>query len=477
MHLALASFPKLRVRHLALLLVLLPGARPATAAQSRAFILTTDYSTGGVSAVNLDTRYVSKDVASVYSDAAQRWFGGELYVVNRYGSDNIQELDCGSTWATHLQFSTGAGTNPQDIACLNTHKAFVSLYERSAVLVCDPETGATLDTISLSAFADGDHLPEMAHLALVDHRLFVAVQRINRLAGYVPDTYSLVVVIDADADTVIDTDPLTPGVQAIRLTARNPVTAFTYLPATQRLLIGCAGYYGVNDGGIEAIDVSTLRSAGLIATEAQLGGDIGDFEWWSASHSYAIVSDPAGNASLVAFNPANGAMLGTVRSPGGFSLPDCAIDDRGELYVADNGVATAGIYVYRAGADTLIAGPLDTGLPPNQIAFDAQNSDVAAVPASLPPLAVSLLAPWPNPARERVTFGLALPRDATVRVEVFDLAGRRVALIAEGARPAGESRIAWRPADERGRALDPGIYLVRARIGGRSETRRFAVVR
>jgi hypothetical protein len=450
------------------------GASPASATSSKAFVLTTDFSTGGLSAVNLNTHAVSQDIASVYSDATLRWYNGHVYVVNRFGQDNIQVIDP-ATYATQLQFSTGNGTNPQDIAFLSATKAFVSLYERTALLVCNPQTGATLDTISLAQFADADHLPEMAHLALVGSHLFVAIQRLDRLHGYVPTAFSLVAVIDAEADTVIDTDPVTPGTQAIRLTGTNPVTTFSFMPGTRRLLIGCAGAFGVNDGGVDAIDVDALTDLGFVTTEAALGGDIGDLEYFSATHSYAIVSDNSYNASLVSFNPTTGAKLGTVRSPGGFSLPDCAIDDRGEIYVADNGFATAGLYIYRAGVDTLIAGPLATGLPPNQIAFDVARDDVAAVP--MPDGDIAFAAPWPNPARDRVAFDLRLGAPARVQIEAFDLAGRRVATLADGQQAAGNARFVWSLRDERGRALGAGVYLVRARIGEHSMLRRVVVLR
>ncbi|MBI1798980.1 MAG: T9SS type A sorting domain-containing protein [Candidatus Eisenbacteria bacterium] len=483
MHLRTASFPRQSASHLArlhvalavLLLASTLGASPASATQSKAFVVTSDYSTGGLSAVDLTTRAVSVDVSTVYSDATLRWYDGKIYVVNRFGQDNIQVIDPASAYATVLQFSTGVGTNPQDIAFLTPTRAFVPLYERTALLVCNPQTGATLDTISLAAFADADHLPEMAHVALVGNRLFVAIQRLDRAHGYVPTAYSLVAVIDAQADTVLDADPITPGKQAIRLTGTNPVTTFSYVPSTRRLLIGCAGSYGAADGGIDAIDVDSMQDLGFIATEATLGGDLGDIEWFSPTHGYAIVSDAFFNANLVSFNPSNGALIGTVRSPGGFSLPDCAVNDRGELYVADNSFTTAGIYVYRAGVDTLITGPLNTGLPPNQIAFDAARDEVADVT----PLATGteFAAPWPNPARNQASFDLRLSAPSLVRIEAFDLSGRRVATLANGARVAGTFHLAWDLADERGRALAPGVYLVRALIGDRAITRRLVVVR
>src|SRR5207249_392044 len=61
----------------------------AQASHNRAFVLTSDFTTGSLSVVDLDTRTVSKDVASVGSDAVARFYDGLLYVVNRFGADNI----------------------------------------------------------------------------------------------------------------------------------------------------------------------------------------------------------------------------------------------------------------------------------------------------------------------------------------------------------------------------------------------------
>src|SRR5207302_11115490 len=112
---------------------------------------------------------------------------------------------------------------------------------------------------------------------------------------------------------------------------------------------------------------------------AALGGDIGALAWNGAAHSYAVVSDANFDAHLVSWSATGGTLLATLFTPGGFSLPDCALDDRGELYVCDNRFDAPGVMVWRAGVDTLITGPLDTGLPPQQVVFD-QSGAVTAVP-------------------------------------------------------------------------------------------------
>src|SRR5437867_7672486 len=67
------------------------------AAETKGFVLTTDFSTGGVSVVDLSTRAVTVDVVPGLSapsgDARIRWHDGLIYVLNRSGtqsSDNIR---------------------------------------------------------------------------------------------------------------------------------------------------------------------------------------------------------------------------------------------------------------------------------------------------------------------------------------------------------------------------------------------------
>jgi len=82
------------------------------------------------------------------------------------------------------------------------------------------------------------------------------------------------------------------------------------------------------------------------------------------------------------------------------------------------------------------------------------------------------LAMSPNPmgGLGRVTFGLA--RSGPVRVEVFDVNGRRVAVLADGVFEAGPQNVAW----ETG-SLRAGLYIVRLSAGGRQETVRGVLVR
>lgn len=96
--------------------------------------------------------------------------------------------------------------------------------------------------------------------------------------------------------------------------------------------------------------------------------------------------------------------------------------------------------------------------------------------ASLPE-AFQLVDAYPNPFRDAATITLDVQRPAHVRIEVFDVLGRRVHRLAEEALPAGVHRYTWRGNDERGRVLPNGLYLIRLSTEGRSTSKTLVLQR
>jgi hypothetical protein len=92
-------------------------------------------------------------------------------------------------------------------------------------------------------------------------------------------------------------------------------------------------------------------------------------------------------------------------------------------------------------------------------------------------LATAFAPPWPNPAREQTSFRLALPVAAPVCVEIFDVAGRRVRLLAQAEFDAGLTSVPFDLRDAAGVRLERGIYLVRARVGSAVFKQRLVVVK
>ena len=93
------------------------------------------------------------------------------------------------------------------------------------------------------------------------------------------------------------------------------------------------------------------------------------------------------------------------------------------------------------------------------------------------PLALAFDPPAPNPVRERAAFPFALPAPSRVSLEVFDLTGARRRTLESGSVGAGRSVRSWDLRDDRGRAVEPGVYLTRLTVGAWSRTRRLVVTR
>lgn len=132
------------------------------------------------------------------------------------------------------------------------------------------------------------------------------------------------------------------------------------------------------------------------------------------------------------------------------------------------------------GTPRLRQGPIGGGTPSPLVFTTQAYGGVVFAPASVvdapaPDVVRELeLAPIsPNPARAGARVDFALPDDADVRVTLTDVAGRRVALLAEGPHRAGRHHVALAPA--RG-SLAPGLYFVRLESGGFTRTRRVALV-
>jgi hypothetical protein len=148
------------------------------------------------------------------------------------------------------------------------------------------------------------------------------------------------------------------------------------------------------------------------------------------------------------------------------------------------------LYVYDAGTDSgpTYTSPDEDTVPPEPIArietapflIDGDVAPVGTFTFTLlsatdaedaaPAAAFALDAPAPNPAVAQTALRLHLDRSQSVRVDVFDVLGRRVVSLHGGSLPAGSHGFTLDV-----QALPSGVYFVRARGAGSQATRRFVV--
>lgn len=110
----------------------------------------------------------------------------------------------------------------------------------------------------------------------------------------------------------------------------------------------------------------------------------------------------------------------------------------------------------------------DVDVPsPDGNVYSVDDEDGATTPD-----AFRLDAAYPNPFAATTSFTYALPSASDVRIDVFDVLGRRVAVLADGLQIAGTHR-----ATLDGAALGSGTYLVRLTADGQTATAKVTLAR
>jgi hypothetical protein len=97
---------------------------------------------------------------------------------------------------------------------------------------------------------------------------------------------------------------------------------------------------------------------------------------------------------------------------------------------------------------------------------------LVGVEALVPPAALRLTTPAPNPSRSVVSLSLDVPGAGVLVVDVLDAQGRRVAVLERGPAGPGRRAIVWTGTTDRGQRAPAGIYFVRARMNGRQTAAR-----
>jgi len=95
-----------------------------------------------------------------------------------------------------------------------------------------------------------------------------------------------------------------------------------------------------------------------------------------------------------------------------------------------------------------------------------------------PPESIRLIGVHPNPFNPTTVISYELPKPEAVSLKLYDLAGRHVRALLDGAVvDAGVHEAAWNGRDESNRPVAAGVYFCRLEAGTYSETKRMALIR
>lgn len=101
----------------------------------------------------------------------------------------------------------------------------------------------------------------------------------------------------------------------------------------------------------------------------------------------------------------------------------------------------------------------------------------SVTPEKIVPKSLSLCQNCPNPFNTMTSIRYVLPEPSEVRLEVFDILGRRVAILLDDEKPAGEYNTTWDGCTDLGIQLASGLYTCRLSAGELTKTRKMIILR
>ena len=97
--------------------------------------------------------------------------------------------------------------------------------------------------------------------------------------------------------------------------------------------------------------------------------------------------------------------------------------------------------------------------------------------SALLPSSYALGQNYPNPFNPTTLIQYSLPRASEVRIEIFNILGRKVKTLVDGYQVAGRYEVGWNSTDDNDQAVASGVYLYRISAGEFSETRKMVLMK
>jgi hypothetical protein len=124
-------------------------------------------------------------------------------------------------------------------------------------------------------------------------------------------------------------------------------------------------------------------------------------------------------------------------------------------------------------------GTNDPFLPVVDVPITLNVSNATDVVADIAaPSRFELGAPRPNPAGAATSVQYAVPAGAgNVTIAIFDVAGRHVRTLVQGALPVGRYEANWDARDDAGRRVGSGVYFYRMDASTFSQVRKVTILK
>jgi len=312
-----------------------------------------------ITALNMRTNLVP---SAALGDPVLRQYGDKLYIVNRFGSNNVTILKA-KTLQLEEQISTGANSNPQDVAVVD-NKLYVPAAGTAGVVVLTrgSTTIKTIDLSALDTMGMNDGKPDCVSAYAVGTKVYVAC---GVLDNFNAAEVGKIAVIDSATDTMT---------AHVDMNYKNPYGFFVRAPEgstyTGDLLIpSVPSFSNYATGCLERISTGETPTVGCGLTNQQLAGFAnklsvaadGSLLYIAVGTYDNTFSNPTG--TLKGFDLASGMLWAAPVSPTTQMIVDVAACPGGDVVAMDQTFNAAGLRVWHDTMERTTA-PISIGLPP-----------------------------------------------------------------------------------------------------------------
>lgn len=244
-----------------------------------------DYSTGQVATLDVTTGVVADALFPTTSDPIVEVDGGRVFLLDRSAENTVRMYEPGDWSAPLVEFSTGDGSNPQDVA-LCGDVLVVTMLAADHLGLWDATTGLARGTIDLSAWDDGDGTPEADGITTgPDGALYVTLNQYDTSVTPWSSASGTGTILKIGCDTLQVAESWTVG--------PNPGLSAHPLDPT-KLLLRTGDYYDPDysaklDGALATFDPATGDVSAPHMTEEAFGYNLS-----------SVVGNVDGKAILVA---------------------------------------------------------------------------------------------------------------------------------------------------------------------------------
>ncbi len=349
----------------------------------------TDTKTGLLSRMNTVSPWeFQSPTITIAEHSVLRSAGGRVFAISNINYEiSIVTSD---TWTLERVITFTESNRPIDLIVTNTDTAYITRDASSKLLKLDLSDGSTQEVVDLSIFADADGNPDLGWMVIHEGRLFVQIRRIN-LGAFIPPAY--IAVINLASEQILDTDPATPGVQAIELQGTAAKRTMQVIEETRRLGVLASGG-NLDNGGIELIDLDTLQSAGLVVQEAteETGTDLESFLFTRPDRGYFnAMTDIVLSSHLTPFSVADGVNPIQLYAALFYEVEKMVYDHETDtFFMPEGGSYGNGIRVFDASNGTILTpDPVPTNGTPTDVVLLCDGTDGCIEPLCLAPGACS----------------------------------------------------------------------------------------